>query len=62
MFEDVVCVQCGEPMKLAMKPKERRPPLPKGERPTMIPFAFDEFVCPNGHRRDLTYGESRLLE
>lgn len=45
-----------------VKPRERWTPLPKNKRPTMVPYAFDEFVCANGHRRDLTYTESRLLE
>jgi len=56
------CNVCGEAMTLAMKPRERWTPLPKNERPTMLPYAFDERVCSNDHRRDLTYAESRLLE
>lgn len=62
MFDDVICLQCGEAMNLSVKPKERWTPLPQGQRPTAIPYAFDEFVCPNDHRRDLTYQESRMLE
>jgi len=62
MYEDVTCGRCGEKMTLTVKPRERWTPLPKGERPTMIPYAFDEFLCPNGHRRDLTYHESRMRE
>jgi hypothetical protein len=58
----VGCAQCGETMKLSVKPRERGTPLPKNERPTMIPYSFDEWVCPNGHRRDLTYTESRMFE
>lgn len=50
---------CVETMRLSVKPREEWTPLPKNERPTMIPHAFDEWVCPNGHRRDLTYTESR---
>ena len=49
-------------MSLGVKPQERWTPLPNGERPTMVPFAFDEWVCANGHRRDLTYAESRWFE
>lgn len=58
----VDCNVCGEAMTLAVKPRERWTPLPKNERPTTIPYAFDEWVCPNDHRRDLTYAESRMLE
>lgn len=56
------CSACGEAMTLAVKPRERWTSLPKDERPTMIPYAFDEWICPNDHRRDLTYAESRMLE
>lgn len=58
----VDCNVCGEVMTLTLKPRERSTPLPKNDRPTMIPYAFDEWVCPNDHRRDLTYVESRMLE
>lgn len=58
----VDCTQCGETMELSVKPRERWTPLPKNERPTMIPYSFDEWVCPKGHRRDLTYAESRMFE
>ncbi|RKN68670.1 hypothetical protein D7252_14500 [Microbacterium sp. CGR2] len=58
----VDCSICGETMAHAVKPRERWTPLPQKERPTPIPFAFDEWVCPSGHRRDLTYSESRIFE
>lgn len=56
------CTECSEKMELSVKPRERWTPLPPDERPTMVPYAFDEWVCPNGHRRELTYGESRMFE
>lgn len=58
----VDCDVCGEAMTLVVKPRERWTPLPKDERPTSIPYAFDEWVCSNGHRRNSTYTESRMLE
>ena len=58
----VDCDVCGETMTLAVKTREHWTPLPKNGRPTMIPYAFDEWICPNDHRRDLTYTESRILE
>lgn len=58
----VDCVLCGETMTHTVKARERWTPLPNNERPTMIPYSFDEWVCPNGHRRDLTYSESRMFE
>lgn len=58
----VDCIVCGKAMDLAVKPRERWSPLPKNEQPTMISYVFDEWVCPNNHRRDLTYAESRMLE
>jgi len=58
----VPCTECDEEMHLAVQPVERRRPLPPNERPTMIPFTFDEWLCPNGHFRDLTYSESRFFE
>ena len=58
----VDCGICGGIMSLGVKPQERWTPLQNGERPTMVPFAFDEWVCANGHRRDLTYAESRWFE
>lgn len=58
----VKCQTCGEAMRLAVKPRQRRTPLPRNERPTMVPHDFDEWVCSNDHRRDLTYTESRMLE
>lgn len=58
----VDCGVCGAKMELEVKPRERWTPLPEGERPTVIPYAFDEWVCPSGHRRDLTYVESRWFE
>jgi hypothetical protein len=62
LYSEVICGQCGENMTLAVKPRERWTHLPNGERPTMIPYALNEWVCPNKHRRDLTYGESRMFE
>lgn len=58
----VDCSICDEARTLAVKTRERWTPLPKNERPTMIPYAFDEWVCSNDHRRDLTHAESRMLE
>jgi hypothetical protein len=58
----VDCNVCGKAMTLAVKPSERWTPLPEDERPTMIPYSFDEWICPNDHRRDLTYAESRMFE
>lgn len=58
----VNCVQCDETMQLSVKSRERWTPLAKNERATAVPFSFDEWVCPNGHRRDLTHAESRMFE
>ncbi len=58
----VICDRCGRAMTLAVKLREEWALLPKDERPTMIPYAFDEWSCPSGHRRDLTYAESRMFE
>jgi hypothetical protein len=52
------CIQCGEPMDLALK----------GNGPTVIRDRSgserydDEWRCPNGHSRDLTDAENRRLE
>jgi hypothetical protein len=61
-MNSVGCNICEEEMTIIVKPRERWTALPKNERPTMIPYAFDEWVCSNGHRRDLTYTESRMFE
>jgi len=58
----VDCTVCSEPMTLAVRPRDRLTPLPKNERPTMIPYAFDKRVCANDRRLYLTYAESRMLE
>lgn len=59
MANTVDCHACAEQM---MQPPERRKPLPKNERPTMVPYTFDEWLCPTGHFRDCTYNERRWFE
>lgn len=58
----VECNVCGESRTLAVKPRDRWTPLPKNDRPTMIPYALDEWVCSNDHRLELTYAEFRMIE
>jgi hypothetical protein len=62
MFSDVTCAQCGEKVVLSVQPPERRRPLSRNERPHGLPTTIDEFLCPNGHYRELTHTESRMLE
>ena len=58
----VDCPQCGEKMQLSVQPPERRRPLEKNNRPLGLPTTIDEWRCPNGHLRELTYTESRMFE
>ncbi|WP_168203754.1 hypothetical protein [Humibacter ginsenosidimutans] len=52
------CTECGQPMTLSVKPEQRRPKQAPGRDRT----DFDEWFCPNGHRRNLTRVESRAFD
>lgn len=54
----VPCTQCDQPMSLSVKPGDRRPKRAPGWDRT----EYDEWLCPNGHHRDLTPGESRAFD
>jgi hypothetical protein len=56
------CHVCGETAHLSVQPPERRRPLAPADRPSMLPTTMDEWLCPNGHFRELTYSEVRRLE
>ena len=62
MAYTVDCGECDEQMVLSVQPPERRRPLPKGDRPTMLSTTIDEWRCPNGHYRDATHTERRMFE
>jgi len=56
------CRTCGVEADVALQPPERRRYLSPNERPSMASTTLDEWLCPNGHHHELTYGEVRALE
>jgi len=56
------CPECGGVMNISVQPPERRRHLPRGERPGMLSTTIDEWLCENGHFRELTYTEVRMLQ
>ncbi len=56
------CHVCGKPAQLSVQPPERRRALRPNERPSMLPTTMDEWLCPDGHFRELSYAEVRRLE
>lgn len=62
MAVTATCYQCDETATMAMQPAERRRYLRPNERPTMLSTTHMEWLCPNGHFREMTYAEVRQFE
>jgi len=57
-----ICHVCHETMIMSVQPVERQRFLPVKERPSILPTTMSEWLCPNGHYRELTYAENRMFE